>query len=56
VTSFPWAKVSDDPLGRYLELRDGVRLEAASGLPPRDRAPGRLPRMGYGGLVRSVDH
>lgn len=56
VTSFPWARVSDDPLGQYLELRDGVRLEVASGLPLRDRAPSRIPRIGYGGLVRSVDH
>ncbi|MFF3888273.1 hypothetical protein [Streptomyces sp. NPDC001914] len=56
VTSFPWAKVSDDPLGQYLELRAGVRLEVASGLPLRNGGPGRLPRIGYGGLLRSVDH
>ncbi|MFE1288102.1 hypothetical protein [Streptomyces sp. NPDC058751] len=56
VTSFPWAEASDDPLGRYLELRDEVRVRAASGLSPRGRGPRRVPRIGYGGLLRSVDH
>ncbi|NEB74492.1 hypothetical protein G3I40_04485, partial [Streptomyces sp. SID14478] len=34
-TSFPWDRVSDDPLGRFLELRDEVRLEVAAALPLR---------------------
>ena len=32
-TSFPWDRVSDDPLGQFLELRDGIRIEVASGMP-----------------------
>ncbi|WP_405643002.1 hypothetical protein [Streptomyces sp. NBC_00019] len=32
-TSFPWDQLSDDPLGRFLELREEVRLHAASGHP-----------------------
>ncbi|MGW1891980.1 hypothetical protein ACWCP6_17230 [Streptomyces sp. NPDC002004] len=36
-TSFPWDRVSDDPLGQFLELRDGVRIEVASRLPLRTR-------------------
>jgi hypothetical protein len=34
-TSFPWDRVSEDPLGRFLELRDGVRLEVAASMPLR---------------------
>lgn len=34
-TSFPWDRMSDDPLGQFLELRDGVRIEVASGTPLR---------------------
>ncbi|MGW1068447.1 hypothetical protein ACWD4F_28515 [Streptomyces aureus] len=56
VTSFPWARVSDDPLGQYLELRDGVRLEVASELPLREQAPRRVRWNGHGGLVRPADH
>ncbi|MFG2560663.1 hypothetical protein [Streptomyces sp. NPDC048496] len=37
-TSFPWSPVSDDPLGRFLDARDGVRLRVASGMPLRYRA------------------
>ncbi|NBE53473.1 hypothetical protein [Streptomyces boluensis] len=32
-TSFPWDRISDDPLGQFLELRDGVRLEVAAATP-----------------------
>ncbi|MFD8568399.1 hypothetical protein [Streptomyces sp. NPDC057694] len=32
-TSFPWDRLSDDPLGEFLHLRDGVRLEVAAALP-----------------------
>lgn len=37
-TSFPWSLVSDDPLGQFLDARDGVRLQVASGMPLRYRA------------------
>ncbi|EKX65357.1 hypothetical protein PV416_08400 [Streptomyces ipomoeae] len=37
-TSFPWDRVSDDPLGQFLQLRDGVRLEVASSIPLREGA------------------
>ncbi|MFI6283661.1 hypothetical protein ACIBCM_02690 [Streptomyces sp. NPDC051018] len=37
-TSFPWTYFSDDPLGRFLAVRDGVRLELAAMAPPRTRA------------------
>ncbi|MFF6786066.1 hypothetical protein [Streptomyces sp. NPDC012510] len=36
-TSFPWDRVSDDPLGQFLQLRDGVRLEVACSIPLRSR-------------------
>ncbi|MFF3657997.1 hypothetical protein [Streptomyces olivochromogenes] len=48
-TSFPWDRVSDDPLGQFLELRDGVRLEVASDIPLH-------PRSEHGGRARSGDH
>ncbi|MYW66303.1 hypothetical protein GTY65_19920 [Streptomyces sp. SID8379] len=32
-TSFPWDRIADDPLGEFLHLRDGVRLEVAAALP-----------------------
>ncbi|MFI7340603.1 hypothetical protein ACIBUY_22040 [Streptomyces sp. NPDC050085] len=34
-TSFPWDRLAEDPLGHFLELRDGVRLEVAAALPLR---------------------
>ncbi|MGQ4390030.1 hypothetical protein [Streptomyces sp. SAS_270] len=63
-TTFPWDRVSDDPLGQFLELRDGIRLEVAAGRPLRAvRAPVRLPehpsphpRSGRGGRDHSDDH
>ncbi|KFG00601.1 hypothetical protein PV367_11715 [Streptomyces europaeiscabiei] len=36
-TSFPWDRMSDDPLGQFLQLRDGVRLEVACSIPLRAR-------------------
>ncbi|MGW3631065.1 hypothetical protein ACWD7F_13015 [Streptomyces sp. NPDC005122] len=48
-TSFPWDRVSDDPLSQFLELRDGVRLEVASRTPVH-------PRSGHGGRAPSGDH
>ncbi|MFC4610240.1 hypothetical protein [Streptomyces maoxianensis] len=46
VTSFPWSYASDDPLGQFLEARDGVRIEVASAVPVRGR----------GGRSRSFGH
>ncbi|MET8680652.1 hypothetical protein ABZW18_24460 [Streptomyces sp. NPDC004647] len=45
-TAFPWSHVSNDPLGQFLELRDGVRIEVASTLPLRRRT-GRAPASGH---------
>jgi hypothetical protein len=49
VTSFPWGRLSDDPLGRFLEVRDEVRETVAGGgvravLPGPGRAPRRARR------------
>ncbi|MCF3962858.1 hypothetical protein [Streptomyces fuscigenes] len=43
-TSFPWTRFSDDPLRDFLETRDGVRLQVASGMP-------LCPRPGRGGPI-----
>jgi len=48
-TSFPWDQVCDDGLGRFLEVREGVRLKAASGRSPH-------PRNGHGGRTGSDAH
>ncbi|MGW0556664.1 hypothetical protein ACWDZ6_21045 [Streptomyces sp. NPDC002926] len=37
-TSFPWNLVTDDPLGRFLDARDGVRIQIASSMPLRGQA------------------
>ncbi|GHH02353.1 hypothetical protein [Streptomyces lanatus] len=51
-TSFPWSRLSDDPLGRFLEVRDEVGLRvAASGA-----ARGGHPHSGRAGRVHSGDH
>ncbi|AVH61518.1 MULTISPECIES: hypothetical protein [Streptomyces] len=55
-TSFPWDRGSDDPLGRFLELRDRVRLAAASGLPPRPPGPDPRPESGRDGRAHSAGH
>ncbi|MEC4017919.1 hypothetical protein [Streptomyces sp. H27-D2] len=39
-TSLPWQHISDDPLGQFLEVRDGVRIQLASTIPLRHR-PGQ---------------
>ncbi|MFI5629745.1 hypothetical protein ACIA8E_10260 [Streptomyces sp. NPDC051664] len=31
--SFPWSSVSEDPLGQFLDARDGARLQVASATP-----------------------
>ncbi|MET9380681.1 hypothetical protein ABZY09_06220 [Streptomyces sp. NPDC002928] len=48
-TSFPWDRVSDDPLGRFLEVRDDVRT-ALAGEPPWH------PRSGHGDRAHSLGH
>ncbi|MHC5700555.1 hypothetical protein OTC26_003700 [Streptomyces tirandamycinicus] len=45
-TSFPWNRVTDDPLGQFLEARDGVRIEVASSMPLR-----RARRIGAAGTA-----
>ncbi|MGW0707725.1 hypothetical protein ACWD4G_17495 [Streptomyces sp. NPDC002643] len=52
-TSFPWDRVSDDPLGQFLELRDGVRLEVASTMPLRG-GTGTPTRRGPVGRTRGT--
>lgn len=37
-TSFPWASVSEDPLGRFLEAREEARSRTGGGGPPPGRA------------------
>ncbi|MEU4654189.1 hypothetical protein AB0G32_09620 [Streptomyces sp. NPDC023723] len=34
-TSFPWDREADDPLGRFLQVRDGVRAAVAAEVPVR---------------------
>jgi hypothetical protein len=63
-TTFPWDRVSDDPLGQFLELRDGIRLEVAARRPLHGgRPPGHPPvpasahpRSEHGGRDHSDDH
>jgi hypothetical protein len=38
-TSFPWERDGDDPLARFLRVRDGVRLRAAHGRAPHAGGP-----------------
>jgi hypothetical protein len=45
-TSFPWTSVTDDALGQFLDVRDGVRIQIASAMPLCGRA----------GRTRSVGH
>ncbi|MDQ0796889.1 hypothetical protein [Streptomyces sp. B1I3] len=45
-TSFPWARVSEDALGGFLDTRAGVRLRAASSAPSRGR-PGHGGARGH---------
>ncbi|MFH9015837.1 hypothetical protein ACH4C6_31240 [Streptomyces sp. NPDC017943] len=48
-TSFPWDRMSDDPLGHFLDVREQV-MAAAAGEPPRH------PQGERGGRVRGGDH
>ncbi|WP_223184796.1 hypothetical protein [Streptomyces sp. CBMA152] len=44
VTAFPWARLDDDPLGRFVELRDGARRQVAAGMPlGREQGPAADP-------------
>ncbi|MFG2191114.1 hypothetical protein [Streptomyces sp. NPDC048639] len=45
-TGFPWSDVCDDPLGQFLEARDGVRIQVASTMPLRRRS-GRAAATGH---------
>nr|WP_138902261.1 hypothetical protein [Streptomyces albidochromogenes] len=47
-TSFPWASVSDDVLGRFLEVRDTAKLQVAMAMPLRPLR-GTARRAGSGG-------
>ncbi|WP_240965661.1 hypothetical protein [Streptomyces zingiberis] len=42
-TAFPWTTVSDDPLGQFLEARDGTRLQVAASMPLWRRGPHAAP-------------
>ncbi|WP_217143123.1 hypothetical protein [Streptomyces sp. AC627_RSS907] len=53
VTSFPWDRDADDPLGRFLEVRADVRARVLSG--PGATGSGH-PGSGHVGRVRSDDH
>ncbi|MFE9095145.1 hypothetical protein [Streptomyces sp. NPDC007264] len=54
-TSFPWDRISDDPLGAFLTVRDGVRLNAVSpGPPPSVRL--LLAHGGHAGRTRFRAH
>ncbi|WLW55778.1 hypothetical protein [Streptomyces sp. YU58] len=52
-TSFPWELFSDDPLGRFLEVRDAVHQGTGSDLP---REPSLHPRSEHAGRAPSDDH
>nr|WP_265568069.1 hypothetical protein [Streptomyces hygroscopicus] len=54
-TSVPWDHFSDDPLGQFLEVREGVRRAVASPRPPRPTRP-LLPRSGHAGRVCCCGH
>ncbi|MFI1729561.1 hypothetical protein ACH40E_10045 [Streptomyces acidicola] len=56
-TSFTRDRMSDDPLCQLLELRYGVRLEVASGIPQRSRsAAAPCPRSEHTDPTRPDDH
>ncbi|MCD9874111.1 hypothetical protein [Streptomyces guryensis] len=50
-TSFPWGRLSDDPLVLFLKVRGDI-LARTTGLMP----PPRHPRNGRAGRARSADH
>ncbi|WP_077797709.1 hypothetical protein [Streptomyces sp. JHA26] len=52
VTSFPWDRDTDDPLGRFLQVRGSVRAAVR----PRGRRGAHHPRSGHDGPLRPGDH
>jgi hypothetical protein len=57
-TSFPWDRFSDDPLGRFLEIRDEIRDAARGGVRAEvgRRTASAHPRSEHHGHARSGDH
>jgi predicted RNase H-like HicB family nuclease len=56
-TSFPWAFLTDDPLGRFLEVRDTARsLAPPEAPPPADRTKPEGARRWTPGRSRSDGH
>jgi hypothetical protein len=66
-TSFPWDRVSDDPLGHFLRVRDAIRAAASGRRPEHPPEPGHPsgpahppgpghPPGEHGGRIRSGDH
>ncbi|MGW0880824.1 hypothetical protein [Streptomyces sp. NPDC002671] len=59
-TSFPWDRVSEDPLGLFLRLRENLLTTAArtapAGLLPASSWPGTRPGMEHGDRARAGDH
>ncbi len=56
-TSFPWARLTGDPLGRFLELRDTARSLAGAAAPPAaDRTKPEGARKWTHGRSRSDGH
>ncbi|MEU6450203.1 hypothetical protein [Streptomyces sp. NPDC046979] len=53
VTSFPWDRETDDPLGRFLQVRTDVRAAVAAARPGTGSGH---PRSGRGGRVGRDDH
>ncbi|MCX4761289.1 hypothetical protein OG562_09940 [Streptomyces sp. NBC_01275] len=51
-TSFPWGRLSDDPLGHFLTVRESVRSGQSR---PSGQPPGH-PRNEHGGPSHPVDH
>lgn len=57
-TSFPWDRFSDDPLGRFLEIRDEIRhrVRGEAGGEVRRPTAARHPRSEHAGRAHSGDH
>ncbi|PPS76904.1 hypothetical protein [Streptomyces sp. MH60] len=56
VTSFPWDRDTDDPLGGFLRVRADVRARVAQAASTTGTAGSGRPRSGHGGRVRPGDH
>ncbi|MFE0516346.1 hypothetical protein ACFW2E_42425, partial [Streptomyces sp. NPDC058964] len=55
-TSFPWNRLSDDPLGHFLRLRAELLTTARPAPDTRLIPAARRPRTGQGGQARAGDH